>query len=78
MPPDGSSLKTELGRDEGVGKWWGPLGDQGTSPPWSRAELPMEIASKDATQLLSLPAMEGGLRVRGLLACKLAVGQTLL
>ena len=38
----------------------------------------MEIASKDATQLLSLPEMEGGLRVRGLLACKLAVGQTLL
>lgn len=78
MAPDRSSLETELGRDEGVGKWWGPFGDQETSPPWSRAELPMKIVSKDATQLPSLPAMEGGLRIRGFLACKLAVDQTLL
>lgn len=63
-------------KEEGSGG--GPFGDQGTSPPWSRAELPIEIVSKDATQLPSLPAIEGGLRIRGFLAWKLAVDQTLL
>lgn len=76
MAPDGSSLEIELGRrDEGGGSGGVPLGTR--EPHLLEPSRTSIGVSQDATQLPSLPAMEGGLRIRGFLACKLAVDQTL-
>ena len=63
MAPAGSYLKRELGKDEAVGKWWGPFRDQGTSS-LEQSRTSHGNCVQGCYTAIVLPATEGGLRVR--------------